>query len=247
MKEKIKESLDVGQGQDNPVIEVNRLVKSFNHRPALKGIDLRIPQGQTMVVFGPNGAGKTTLLKILATVMKPTSGQVRINEVSLNENPDAVRRQIGVVSHQSFLYGSLTASENLEFYCRLHDVANPRQRAAEAAAMVGMTYRLNDRVDTFSRGMQQRVSIARSLLHRPSILLMDEPETGLDQQGIVMLWDLIRREGTTVILTTHNMERGLELADRVVIMNKGKIALDASATAIDLDGCKNAYFELTGG
>ena len=229
-----------------PAIEINRLIKSFNHRPVLRGIDLKVNRGESVVIFGPNGAGKTTLLKILATVMKPTSGDITIEGFDLKKDADEVRRRIGVVSHQSFLYGSLTAYENLEFYARLQDIQNPGRRAKEVAAMVNMTARLGDRISTFSRGMQQRISIARALLHKPSVLLMDEPETGLDQHAIAMLWSLLSQGGHTILLTTHSLERGLELADRVIILNKGKIVLEKPGREIDLKGCKQAYLELTG-
>jgi ABC-type multidrug transport system ATPase subunit len=199
-----------------------------------------------VVIFGPNGAGKTTLLKILATVMKPTKGDVMIDGFDLRQDPDGIRRRIGVVSHYSFLYGSLTARENLEFYARLQDIPDPAQRAEEVAAMVNMKARLDDRVGTFSRGMQQRIAIARALLHKPSVLLMDEPETGLDQHAIAMLWSLMAEGEYTIVLTTHSLERGLELADRVVILNRGRIVFEAPGSELDLAGCKHSYLELTG-
>ncbi len=230
----------------SPAIEIKRLTKSFNHRPALRGIDLKVNPGETVAMFGPNGAGKTTLLKILATVMNPTSGNVAIEGFDLKKDADEVRRRIGVVSHHTCLYGSLTAFENLEFYARLHDIPNPTSRAREVAAMVNMTARGDDRVSTFSRGMQQRISIARSLLHSPSVLLMDEPETGLDQHAISMLWSLLAGGKQAILLATHSLEHGLELADRVIILSKGKIVLDKPASDIDLKSCKESYFELTG-
>jgi len=229
-----------------PAIKISRLTKSFNHRPALRGIDLEVARGESAVIFGPNGAGKTTLLKILATVMKATSGDISIEGFDLKKNADEIRRRIGVVSHHSFLYESLTARENLEFYARLQDIADPAGRAREVAAMVGMTARLDDRVGTFSRGMQQRISIARALLHQPSVLLMDEPETGLDQHAISMLWSLLAEGGHTILLTTHSLERGLELADKVIILDRGKIVLEKPGREIDLNSCKQAYLELTG-
>ena len=231
---------------DGPAIEIRQLSKSFNHRPALRGIDLEVQKGEAVVIFGPNGAGKTTLLKILATVMKPTTGDVTIDGFDLRQNPDGIRRRIGVVSHHSFLYGSLTARENLEFYARLQDTPDPTQRAEEVAAMVNMKARLDDRVGTFSRGMQQRIAIARALLHKPSVLLMDEPETGLDQHTIAMLWSLMAEGEYTIVLTTHSLERGLELADRVVILNRGRIVFEAPGSELNLAGCKQSYLELTG-
>jgi heme exporter protein A len=229
-----------------PVIRIDQLTKLFNHRPALKSIDLQVKQGETVVVFGPNGAGKTTLLKILSTVMKPTSGRIVINGFDLKKDADEIRRHIGVVSHHTSLYGNLTACENLEFYACLYDIKDTKQRAMEVATMVGMTTCLHDRVETFSRGMQQRISIARSLLHNPTILLMDEPETGLDQHAVSMLWSLLARGEYTILLTTHSLERGLELADRVIILNRGQIVLNKPAGEIDPKNCRQVYFDLTG-
>ncbi len=231
---------------ERPAIEIRRLTKSFNHRPALRGIDLEVKRGEAVVVFGPNGAGKTTLLNILATVMKPTTGDVVIDGCDIRKDPDGIRRRIGVVSHRSFLYSSLTARENLEFYARLQDISDPARRTEEVAAMVNMKARLDDRVGTFSRGMQQRIAIARALLHKPSVLLMDEPETGLDQQAVAWLWSLLAEGEYTTVLTTHSLERGLELADRVVILNRGRIVLEAPGSELDLTGCTQTYLELTG-
>jgi heme exporter protein A len=236
----------VGKDEKELAVTVSQLVKTFNHRPALKDVSLTIGRGEKLVIFGPNGAGKTTLLKILATLMKPGSGTVRIEGYSLDQDAEQIRRRIGVVSHQSYLYGGLTAFENLEFYAKLHDIPNPGRKVREVVDLVAMTPRINDRVDTFSRGMQQRVSIARSLLHDPSILLLDEPETGLDQAAIATVWSLLRERGRTIIMTTHSLERGLEIADRVVILNKGRVVLESSVSSMSLASCRQSYFELTG-
>ncbi|MEE8204419.1 MAG: heme ABC exporter ATP-binding protein CcmA [Dehalococcoidales bacterium] len=232
-----------------PEVEVRGLTKSFNHRPALRGIDLDIGPGESVVIFGPNGAGKTTLLKILATIMNPSSGTVLVDGLDCKKNAEEVRRRIGIVSHHTYLYNSLTAYENLEFYARMYDVPRPRERAYEVAAMVAMTARLHDRVGTLSRGMQQRLSIARSLLHKPSLMLMDEPETGLDQQAISMLWAILHEEGEakrTVILVTHSLERGLELGDRLVILNRGRVVFQKPRQDLDLNSLRQAYQQSTG-
>jgi len=225
-------------------IQVQGLTKSFGNHLALKGIDLEVRQGEFVVMFGPNGAGKTTLIKVLATIMTPSSGRVLVDGLNLKNDAEEIRRRIGVVTHQTFLYSNLTAYENLEFYCRMYDVPRGKERIDEVVAMVGMTSRLYDRVGTLSRGMQQRLSIARSLLHKPAIMLLDEPETGLDQQAISMLREALQteREGKrTIILTTHSLERGLELGDRLLILDKGKIVYEGSRQALDLAGLKQAY------
>ncbi len=206
-------------------------------------------QGESVVIFGPNGAGKTTLIKVLASIMNPSSGRVLVGGLDFKKNAEEIRRRIGVVTHQTFLYSNLTAHENLEFYCRMYDMPKAKERVQEVVAMVGMTSRLHDRVGTLSRGMQQRLSIARSLLHKPAIMLLDEPETGLDQQAISILWQALRAEGEgehTIVLTTHNLERGLELGDRLLILNQGRIVYEGSSQMLDLAGLKDAYQRSTG-
>jgi heme exporter protein A len=230
-------------------IETDGLTKSFGGNRVLRGIDMRIGRGESVVIFGPNGAGKTTLIKILATIMNPTSGGFLVNGLSPKDSAEAIRRSVGVITHQTFLYGTLTARENLEFYCRLYDVPRPGERIEELAALVGLTPRLHDRVGTFSRGMQQRLSIARAMLHRPSIMLLDEPETGLDQQAVMILRDSLRAEGgerPSIVLTTHNLERGLELSDRLLILARGRIVYERPTRALDLAGLREAYCECTG-
>ncbi len=225
-------------------IQVQGLTKSFGNHLALRGIDLEVRHGESVVIFGPNGAGKTTLIKVLATIMNPSSGRVLVDGLNLKNNAEEIRRRIGVVTHQTFLYSNLTAYENLEFYSRMYDVPRVKERIHEVATIVGMTSRLYDRVGTLSRGMQQRLSIARSLLHKPSIMLLDEPEAGLDQQAISMLWEALPTEGEgkrTIFLTTNSLERGLELGDRLLILDKGKIVYQRSTQALDLADLKQAY------
>ena len=231
-------------------IDVQGLTKSFGSHLALRGIDLEVKQGESVVIFGPNGAGKTTLIKVLATIMNPSSGKILVGGLSLKNNAEEIRRRIGVVTHQTFLYDNLTAYENLEFYSRMYDVPAYKERIHEVIALVGMTVRRHDRVGTLSRGMQQRISIARSLLHKPSIMLLDEPETGLDQQAISMLWEALQAGGEgkrTTVLTTHNLERGLELGDRLLILAGGKIVYEALRQDSDLASLKQAYQDNTGG
>jgi heme exporter protein A len=228
-------------------IETESLTKSFGVRRVLQGINIKVARGESVVIFGPNGAGKTTLIKILATIMNPTSGRFRMNGLSPGENAEEIRRSIGVITHQTFLYGALTARENLEFYGRLYDVPHLKERIEELAVLIGIAPRLHDRVGTFSRGMQQRLSIARAMLHRPSIMLLDEPETGLDQQAALTLRDFLRAgaEKPSIVLTTHNLERGLELSDRLLILASGKIVYEKPTQAVDLAGLQAVYGERT--
>ncbi len=226
------------------VIDAQELTKFFGNYPALRGIDLEVRQGESVAIFGPNGAGKTTLIKVLATIMQPSSGRVLIDGLNLKNNAEEIRCRIGVVAHQTFLYNNLTAYENLEFYGRMYDVSRRKERIHEVVARVEMTSRLHDRVGTLSRGMQQRLSIARSLLHKPAIMLLDEPETGLDQQATSMLWEALQTGGKgkrSIIFTTHNLELGLELGDRLLILDKGKIVYEKLGQALDLAGLREAY------
>ncbi len=229
-------------------VEVQGLTKSFGNNLALRGIDLQVKQGESVVIFGPNGAGKTTLIKVLATIMNPSSGAVLVNGLSPKNNAEEVRRRIGVVTHQTFLYHNLTAYENLEFYSRMYDLPRRKERIQEVIEMVGMTSRLHDRVETLSRGMQQRISIARSLLHKPTVMLLDEPETGLDPEATAILWETLQAEGEgkrTIIHTTHSLERGLEMCDRLLILARGKIAYEREKQALDLADLKRAYQHCT--
>jgi len=225
-------------------IEIKGLTKSFGDQLALRGIDLEVEQGESVVIFGPNGAGKTTLIKVLATIMNPSSGHILIDGLNPKKNAEEIRRRIGVVTHQTFLYSNLTAYENLEFYARMYDVPGRKERIHELASITGMTSRLRDRVSALSRGMQQRISIARSLLHKPTIMLLDEPETGLDRQVISMVWEALEMEGhrkRTIILTTHNLERGLEVGERMMILAQGRIVYEHLAQALDVTDLKQAY------
>jgi len=228
----------------NCAIEVKGLTKSFGIHLALRGIDIEVKQGESVVIFGPNGAGKTTLIKVLATIMNPSSGKILINGLNLKNDAEQIRRSIGVITHQTFLYSNLTAYENLQFYSRMYDVPNIKERIHEVVAMVGMTSRLHDRIGTLSRGMQQRLSIARSVLHKPTLMLLDEPETGLDQQSISILREILQTEETgkrTIILTTHSLERGLELSNRLLILSQGRIVYENSTETLDLTDLKEIY------
>jgi heme ABC exporter ATP-binding subunit CcmA len=229
-------------------IEVRELAKSFGNFPVLRGIDTSIGKGEFVAIFGPNGAGKTTLIKLLATIMKPSSGGILVEGIDIKRNTEEVRRSIGLVTHQTFLYHNLTAYENLDFYCRLYDVPQRKERIEEMVALMGLSSRLAEKVGTFSRGMQQRLSIARALLHKPAIMLLDEPETGLDQEAISILWQILRRDNggrCSVVLTTHNLERGLELCDRLLILDRGRIVYEGEGHGLDLPGLREIYRQRT--
>jgi heme exporter protein A len=230
------------------MIEVRGLVKSFGPTMALRGVDLSVPEGQFVTLVGPNGAGKTTMLRILATLSRPSAGAVRIGGHELPQGAAEVRRNIGLVSHQTLLYGDLSAEENLRFYGRMYDVLDLDARITQVLEMVGLAHRRRDPVRTFSRGMQQRLAIARAVLHRPSLMLLDEPYTGLDQDAAARLEEVmsaVGTEGRTVVMTTHDLERGLAVADHVVILAKGRVVFEAQRAELDGAAFREAYRQYT--
>jgi heme exporter protein A len=232
------------------VIQVRKLVKAFGNRAVLKGVDLDVAAGEFLTLVGPNGAGKTTLMHVLSTLSRPTGGLVRIAGYDLADGAIEVRRQIGLVSHKTLLYDDLSAEENLRFYSRMYDVPGARMRIETVLRRVGLWGRQRDPVRTYSRGMQQRLAIARAMLHDPPILLLDEPDTGLDQHAAAMLTELLHEVGATrrtVLMTTHNLERGLELGDRVAILARGRIAYQASKTELEASQFRNIYYQFVEG
>ncbi|MDQ4074805.1 MAG: ABC transporter ATP-binding protein [Chloroflexota bacterium] len=233
------------------MIEIDNLTKRFGMQHALRSINLKIDEGEMVTLFGPNGAGKTTLLKILATLSRPSSGRVLLRGHELTASWSEVRRYIGLVTHQSLLYPDLTAEENLAFYARLYDVPNAADRAREVLDWVGLLPRYHDRVRTYSRGMLQRLSIARALLHDPQIMLLDEPYSGLDEAAAQKLHTLLHRIHTEeprrlTLMSTHDLERGLALANRVLILRRGKIVLDEPRGALDVGQWRATYLQYVG-
>jgi heme exporter protein A len=230
------------------MIETHDVVKSFGPHVALAGVDLSVEAGEFVALMGPNGAGKTTLLRILATLARPTSGTVRIAGLDPSQAGEQVRRQIGFLSHRTLLYDDLSAEQNLRFYAQLYDLETSADRIEALLKQVGLAGRRHDLVRTFSRGMQQRLSVARAVLHQPGILLLDEPYTGLDPDAAQVLTDLLgelAEEGTTVLLTTHNLERALAAGRRVVVLSRGRLVYDQPWTSIEPDTFFSTYRELT--
>ena len=213
------------------MIEVRRLVKTFGLKPVLRGLDLHLEPGEFVALLGPNGAGKTTLMRILASLARPSLGEVRLAGHRLPGEAAAVRRILGVVSHQPLLYGDLTAEENLRFYAQMYGLPQAGRRIDEVLAVVGLDRRRRDRVREYSRGMQQRLAIGRAVLHDPQILLFDEPHTGLDQEASSMLDGVLRQvagRGRTVLMTSHDLLRAADLASRIDILSGGVIARSIS-------------------
>lgn len=239
------------------MIELRKLTKAFGSKVALRGIDLRVAPGESLVIFGPNGAGKTTLIRILSSLSRPTGGKALIGGLDLATHADGIRRYLGVVSHAPLLYDSLTAEENLRFFARLYNLAAPGPRIADLLAQVGLTARRNDLVRTFSRGMVQRLAIARALLHDPQVLLLDEPDTGLDPQAAEMLHGLLAQLSRTasadaaaprtIVTVTHSIERGLAIADRAVILAGGRIVFEAATAGMTPADFRPLYDRYVGG
>ena len=218
-------------GTTTSAIEVRGLTRRYGASRALGQIDVAVPWDQRVGLLGPNGAGKTTLIRILATLVRPTSGTVTIGGLSLPNQAAAVRRHIGYVAHQTFLYDELSVRENLHFYGRLYGLPNLNERIEVLTEQLGLADRADDRVRTLSRGLQQRAALARAILHDPTILLLDEPDTGLDVEAPEILKNLVvdsHGDPRTVILATHQIERVFELVDRVIVVARGKIVLDAA-------------------
>jgi heme exporter protein A len=210
----------------------------------LRNLDFSVESGEFVALLGPNGAGKTTFLRILASLSRPNYGEIRIAGFALPHQAAAVRRKLGVVSHQPLLYGDLTADENLQFYARMYGVSALSQRVAEVLEMVGLSVRRKDLVRTFSRGMQQRLAIGRSILHDPEVLLLDEPHTGLDQDACDMLDGVLRRvaaSGRTVVMTSHDLSRAANLAKRFDILSRGQILASVSVNDLPQDGLLRFY------
>ena len=232
----------------DPAIELRKLSKAFGHQVALRGVDLSVAEGEFLTLFGPNGAGKTTLIRIVASLARPTGGSVHVRGEDLGKTATSLRRHIGLISHNPLLYGDLTPDENLRFFARMYGLADAGARIDMVLEQVGLASRRRDPVRTFSRGMVQRLSIARAILHDPAIMLLDEPYTGLDLQAADMLRAVLQdlaASNRTVILTTHNLEQGLEMCDRAAILNRGKLAWEGSRSGIDLTAMRDIYREAT--
>ncbi|MDD2920852.1 MAG: heme ABC exporter ATP-binding protein CcmA [Anaerolineales bacterium] len=217
------------------MIQVKKLVKRFGLKTILRGLDFSVAQGEFVALLGPNGAGKTTFLRILASLSRPSLGEVRIAGHRLPHDAAQVRAKLGVVSHMPLLYPDLTAEENLQFYARMYGIDGMDARITEVLDLVGLERRRKDLVRAFSRGMQQRLAIGRAVIHNPEVMLFDEPYTGLDQDASEMLDEVLRSvaaKGRTVVMTSHDLVRAEELATRFDILSRGVIT--ASAARADL-------------
>jgi heme exporter protein A len=231
------------------MVHLEGVVKRFGTMTALRGIDLKLKRGCCLGIFGPNGAGKTTLLRILATLTRPSAGIVRIAGYDAVKEAEKVRPLLGVLSHRTFLYSHLTACENLRFYGRMFGIKQLDERITEVLQVVDLIAQAHQLVRTYSRGMQQRLAIARAILHYPNLLLLDEPYTGLDKHAASRLQELVlhlRSQECTIIMSTHDMHRGLDLYDEIVIQCHGKVVYNSPSLGIDMQGFEQLYSAYVG-
>ncbi len=217
-------------------VVVQGLEKRFGSVAVLRGLNLSIRRGEVVSIFGPNGAGKTTLLRILANLTLPDAGTIRVYGHDTADSPEFVRAITGVVLHHPLLYGDLTVRENLLFVARMFRIPDAERRVEWTAERMQMQSRLDDRVRTLSHGLQKRAAIARALLHSPKLLLLDEPEAGLDQRALALLDGVLsefRSAGGTAVITTHALERGLAVSDRIAIIGRGRVVYLEEGSRVD--------------
>ena len=213
-------------------LESEDIRKTFGHFTALGGVTLSVKRGEFLALFGRNGAGKTTFLKIAATLMRHTHGKLCVEGIDIHEEPEKARRHIGFLSHNTYLYRDLNPVENLQFFSRLYGMRDSEDRIQTLLHRVGLQRRASDPVRAFSRGLHQRLGIARVMLHDPSLILLDEPYTGLDANAVEILNQILDEAaaaGRTIILTTHDIEQGLRAATRAAIMDRGKIVFSGDS------------------
>jgi heme exporter protein A len=211
------------------LIDIKKLTKQADNKLILRGIDLSIKKGETVAILGPNGAGKSTLLKVLATLIKPSSGLVKINGLDLKKDHIEIKKILGYLPHSSLLYDHYSPLENLVFFGNIYGVKNIEEKAIQLVKEVGLSFFLNEPVKNFSRGMIQRIAIARAIVHDPEILLLDEPHTGLDQGAITILNNVIlsmKDKGATTLMVTHDFKQAADICDRIIIVKNGKIVDD---------------------
>lgn len=230
-------------------LEVRDLSRTFGARKALDKVGFDLPAGAFLSIFGPNGAGKTTLLRTLATLNAPSRGsKVKVCGLDIVSEAFELRERIGIISHNPLLYPDLSAQENLEFFADLYCIDNPKERIAEMLEAVELKHRRLDLVRNFSRGMTQRLSIARALLPSPDIIFLDEPYSGLDPHAMDILDNLIAsiRDKHTFVMVSHDLDKGLQLCSHALILAKGKIVMFEERDKIDREEFARLYRQTVG-
>lgn len=229
-------------------IETKKLTKVFGDRKALDKVSIEVPEGAFLSIFGPNGAGKTTLVRTLATLSRATSGTALVAGFDAKEEPDKVREHIGLISHNPMLYPDLTAMENLMFTAQLYGVVNVEERVRELLRAVELDHRRFDVVRTFSRGMTQRLSIARALMNDPDVVFLDEPYAGLDPHAVEIFDGLIEqlRDGRTFIMVSHDLQKGFDVCTHALVLVRGRVVSYAPKEDIDFEQFRQLYRETVG-
>ncbi|MQF69472.1 ABC transporter ATP-binding protein [SAR202 cluster bacterium AD-804-J14_MRT_500m] len=225
-------------------VRVEGLTKGFGEFPVLRNLDVSVGWGRFLAIFGANGSGKTTFLKILSTQYSLDKGKIWMAGIPRNEDPVFIRKIIGVVAHQPMLYQDMTTLENLLFFSRMYRIPDSRKRVEEIIELFSIKSLMQRRVGTLSHGMQKRVAIARALLHIPPILLMDEPESGLDQESLGLVLKILQdyvQQGRTVLMTTHNVDIGLALANEVAVLSNGAFSYYGNREGIDADSFRSTH------
>lgn len=230
--------------REPPDIEAKDLRKRFGATIALRGISLTVGRGTSVALFGSNGSGKTTLLRLLAGLTRPTGGEVHIRGSDYRRSTAAIRRRIGVVSHHPYLYEDLTGEENLLFYGRIYGIPNLTKAVGAALNNAGLAGRSGDRVHTYSRGMQQRLALARATLHDPDILILDEPDTGLDNEAGQWLTEILAPEPDrqrSIVMATHDLRLGASTCERFLILAEGRVKFQADSAGLSFPEMEGLY------
>lgn len=228
-------------------INIENLSKSFGFKKVLDNINLQFNKGDFVTIFGPNGAGKTTLIRILSTIIKSDTGTITISDYHIRKQVTDIRKIIGLLSHESFLYQNLTVSENLKFFGKLYNLENLDESILFKLNKLGVYSKRNELIRNLSNGIKQRISIVRSIIHDPKIILLDEPFVGLDIEGSTFLLELLndfKNESKTAFVTTHDLKLGLHECSNVVVLNKGKIKMNERIENIDILNFEETYKKL---
>ena len=235
-------------GSADAAVAAKGLSKVFGSRRALDGVSLSLPRGSFLSIFGPNGAGKTTLLRILSTLSRPTGGSLSIMGEDALENPEALRSRIGLISHKPMVYGDLSAYENLAFFAQLYGMEDAGERIEELLSLVELDHRRNDPARSFSRGMTQRLSIARALINDPDLVLLDEPYSGLDPHAVQLFDELIGRvrDGRTFVMVSHDLDKGFSLCTHALILARGRVVSFGEKSTFDEAEFKSLYLSTVG-
>jgi heme exporter protein A len=227
-----------------PLIRIEKLDKRYSHKRVLRDLSLQVNAGEVVALLGANGAGKTTLMRIVAGLEQPSRGEVWLGQVPLSRASHEIRRYVGLVGHAPLLYDNLSGLENLQFFARMYDIIEPATRIEAVLRSVDLWTRRYDAVRTYSRGMIQRLAIGRAILHDPPVLLLDEPDTGLDQVSARNLAELVttlRRSRRAVLLTTHHLERAVDWADRLAFLADGEIVEELPTAELDHAQAREHY------